>query len=137
VPLVHQFDELPASQHLEADSVDLNRAAPAPHAAHLLSDRVECEFVKGFAAKRRMEFRCVDLRSQPANGRRVVGVESVRLEVAAVAGEFIRAGRAAGRRSRACNDREKYKAQRESHGVLCGWGAVQRKRDWQDGVGGQ
>jgi hypothetical protein len=140
--LLHQFDELPASQHLEADSVDLNGAAPAPHAAHLSSDRVECEFVKGLAAKSRMEFRRVDLRSQPVDGRRVVGVESVRLEVAAVADEFTRAGRAAGRkqrrdRSRACNDSdEKCYAQRESHGVFCCLGARPAKRDWQDPFGG-
>ena len=120
---LHQCDELIASQHLEANSVDLNGAAPAPHAAHLASDRVECEFVNGLAAKSRIDFRRVDLRSQPADEHRVVGVESVRLEIAAVVGDFVRDAEAAGGRqwrdqSRASHDREKYKAQRESHCVF-------------------
>jgi len=120
---LHQCDELPTSRHLETNSIDLNGAAPAPHATHLASDRVECEFVNGLTAKSRIDFRRVDLRSQPADGRRVVGIESVHLEIAAGLGDFVHDTEAAGGRqrrdqSRASHDREKYKAQQELHCVF-------------------
>jgi len=102
------------------DSVDLNRVAPAADRAHLSSDAVEHHLMQRVAGER-VKLGRVDLRSQPVDGRRIVGVESVRLEMAAVLLESFRDAEAAGRkrrrnRSRACNDREKNKAQRESHG---------------------
>ena len=87
------------SRRVVIDSVNLDRVAPAPDCAHLSADGVEHYLMQPVACER-VKFGRIDLRSQPSNGRPVVGVESVRLETAAMLGCFVRATGAAGRRQR-------------------------------------
>ena len=77
--------------------------------AHLSANGVKRRLMQRVASER-VQFGRVDLRSEPANGHRVVGVESALLEVAAVAGESVRGVRAADR-CRTCNDRDDQKCE--------------------------
>ena len=132
VACLQQKHDCREMHRLVADSLDAERVAPASGSTHLASELIVKVLLPGPAAQW-IELRRVDLRAQPADGRHIARLETMRLQIAALVVRMGRSLTAAGAGRRRARNQRRARGSSKKHKQQCEARAA-RRRGEHDGM---